>query len=185
MAKKLVIVSDMWGAKKGLWITSYLGYLQQYFYITFYDSQFLANLDILIQSEENVHNAFVNGGIDTAAAHLLKKETEPCYYLAFSTGATIVWEAAKKGLPVKSFYGVSPTRIRLKNERPNIPYQLVFGENDLFKPSNEWANKLGVDMEIVPNYGHTLYTDEKIIQKVCLELLQEVTQIEPQIKKVV
>ena len=75
--------------------------------------------------------------------------------------------------------------IRLKNERPNIPFQLVYGENDIFKPSNEWANKLGVDMEILPNYGHTLYTDEKIIQKVCLELLQEVTQIEPQIKKVV
>ncbi|SFR63733.1 hypothetical protein SAMN04488010_1389 [Maribacter stanieri] len=185
MAEKLVIVSDMWGAKKGLWITSYLGYLQQYFDITFYDSQQLANLDILIQTEENVHNAFIEGGTETAVSHLLKKETEPCYYLAFSTGATIVWEAAKKGLLVKSLYGVSPTRIRKKNDRPNVPFQLVYGANDEFKPSEEWANKLGVDMEVIPNYGHTLYTDEKIIQKVCLELLQEVTQIAPQIKKVV
>ena len=159
MAQKLVIVSDMWGAKKGLWITSYLGYLQQYFDITFYDSQQLANLDILVHSEENIHSAFVDGGIDTAVSHLLKKEKEPCYYLAFSIGATIVWEAAKKGLPVKSFYSVSATRIRLKNERPNVPFQL--------------------------DYGHTLYSDEKIIQKVCLDLLQEVTQIAPQIKKVV
>ena len=31
MAERLVILSDLWGAKKGLWITSYLGYLQQYF----------------------------------------------------------------------------------------------------------------------------------------------------------
>ena len=185
MAEKLVIVSDMWGAKKGLWITSYLGYLQQYFDITFYDSQQLANLDILIQTEENVHNAFIEGGTETAVSHLLKKETEPCYYLAFSTGATIVWEAAKKGLPVKSLYGVSPTRIRKKNDRPNVPFQLVYGANDEFKPSEEWANKLGVDMEVIPNYGHTLYTDEKIIQKVCLDLLQEVTQIAPHIKKVV
>ena len=39
MAEKLIILSDMWGSKKGLWITSYLGYLQQYFDITYYDSQ--------------------------------------------------------------------------------------------------------------------------------------------------
>jgi len=183
MVKKLVIVSDMWGAKKGLWITSYLGYLQQYFDITFYDSQQLANLDILIQTEENVHNAFLEGGTETAASHLLKKETEPCYYLAFSTGATIVWEAAKKGLPVKLLYGVSPTRIRKKNNRPNIPYQLVYGANDEFRPSDDWADMLGVEMEVLSNYGHTLYTDDKIIQKVCMELLQEVTQISPQAKK--
>ncbi|CAG2534881.1 MULTISPECIES: hypothetical protein [Maribacter] len=183
MAEKLVIVSDMWGAKKGLWITSYLGYLQQYFDITFYDSQQLANLDILIQTEENVHNAFIEGGTDTAVSHLLKKETEPCYYLAFSTGATIVWEAAKKGLPVKSLYGVSPTRIRKMNDRPNIPFQLVYGANDEFRPSEEWGDKLGVEMEVLPGYGHTLYTDEKIIKKVCMDLLQEVTQIAPQVKK--
>ena len=35
MAERLVVLSDMWGAKKGLWITSYLGYLQQYFDIVF------------------------------------------------------------------------------------------------------------------------------------------------------
>lgn len=185
MAEKLVIVSDMWGSKKGLWITAYLGYLQQYFDITFYDSQQLANLDIVIQSEENVHNAFIDGGIETAVAHLLKKEKEPCYYLAFSTGATIVWEAAKKGLPVKSLYSISATRIRLKNEKPNVPFQLLYGKGDTFKPSDDWANRLGIDMEIVPNYGHTLYSDEMIIQKVCLDLLQQVTQIAPAIKKVV
>lgn len=185
MAEKLVIVSDMWGSKKGLWITSYLGYLQQYFDITFYDSQQLANIDLVVQSEENIHNAFVNGGIDTAVSHLLKKEKEPCYYLAFSTGGTIVWEAAKRGLPVKSLYNVSATRIRLKNERPDVPFHLLYGNNDEFKPNEDWAKRLGIDMEILPNYGHTLYTDEKIIQKVCLDLLQEVTQITPQAKKVV
>lgn len=185
MAEKLVIVSDMWGAKKGLWITSYLGYLQQYFDIVFYDSQQLANLDIIVQSEENVHTSFTEGGIETAVNHLLKRERESCYYLAFSTGGTIVWEAAKRGLPVKLLYSVSATRIKLKNEKPNVPFQLLYGNNDTFKPGNAWADRLGIDMEILPNYGHTLYSDEKIIQKVCLDLLQEVTQIAPAIKKVV
>ena len=31
MAEKLLVLSDMWGVKKGLWITSYFGYLQQYY----------------------------------------------------------------------------------------------------------------------------------------------------------
>ncbi len=185
MAEKLVIVSDMWGARKGLWITSYLGYLQQYFDITFYDSQQLANLDLTVNTEENIHNAFVTGGIDTAVAHLLKKEQKPCHYLAFSTGGTIVWNAAKMGLPVKSLYNVSATRIRLQKDKPAVPVRLLYGSNDSFKPNDNWANMLGLDLEVMPNYGHTLYSDEEIIRKVCLDLLQQVTQIAPQNKKAV
>lgn len=185
MAEKLVIVSDMWGAKKGLWITSYLGYLQQYFDITFYDSQQLANLDLTVNSEENIHKAFVDGGIDTAVAHLLKKEKTPCYYLGFSTGGTIVWNAAKKGLPVKSLYCVSATRIRKEREKPRVPFTLLYGENDTFKPEDKWATALGVEMKIMPNFGHTLYTDEKVIQKVCLDLLKQVTHLKPKEKKAV
>ena len=177
MAEKLVIVSHMWGTKKGLWITSYLGYLQQYFDITFYDSQQLANIDLPVQTEQNIHDAFVNGGIDTAVAHLLKKEKSPCYYLAFSTGGTIVWNAAKNGLPVKSLYSISATRIRLQTQKPLIPINLIYGERDVNRPDDIWANKVDVDMDVVPNYGHTLYTDEKIVRKVCLSLLNEVTSI--------
>ena len=185
MAERLVIVSDMWGAKKGLWITSYLGYLQQYFDITFYDSQQLANLDLAVSSEENVHKAFVEGGIDTAVAHLLKKEKTPSYYLAFSTGGTIVWNAAKMGLPVKSLYSISATRIRLQNEKPDVPFTLLYGANDAYAPNEDWANVLGIETDKMANFGHTLYSDEKVIRKVCLNLLQQVTQIAPKEKKAV
>ena len=174
MAERMIIVSDMWGAKKGKYITSYVGYLQPYFDITFYDSQQLGNVDLSIASEENVHSAFLNGGIATAVSHLLKKQKEPCYYLAFSMGATIVWEAAKRGLPVKSLYGISPTRIRKNNEKPQVTFHLVFGQNDLFRPNEDWANLLDIDMEVLSNYGHTLYMDENIILKVCDDLLKEI-----------
>ncbi|MFS4456479.1 hypothetical protein [Maribacter sp. 2304DJ31-5] len=185
MAERLIIISDMWGAKKGLWITSYLGYLQQYFDITFYDSQQLANLDLTVQTEENIHNAFVQGGIETAVAHLLEKEKQPCYYLAFCAGATVVWEAAKKGLPVKSLYAVSATGIQFGKDKPLVPFTLLYGENDSHKPGEAWANNLDLELEVMPNFGHTLYTDEKVIQKISLDLLHQVTQIMPQVKKVV
>ncbi len=176
MAERLVVLSDMWGAKKGLWITSYLGYLQQYFDIVFYDCQQLANINPTIDTQENVHAEFVNGGICTAVAHLLKKETTPSHYLAFSTGGTIAWKANLLGLPMKSLYAVSATRIRKENELIKGPMTLLYGGNDTHKPSEEWAKELGVSMELIPNFGHELYTDEKIIQKVCKDLLGTVIQ---------
>lgn len=176
MAEKLVILSDMWGVKKGLWITSYFGYLQQYYDITFYDCQQLGNIDVTISTEKNVHNAFVNGGIDTAVAHLLKKEKKPAQYLAFSTGGTIAWKAALKGLPVKSLTAISPTGVRLEKDCPNCEIDLMFGECDEFKPNMKWAKKLGVDLNVIPSFGHQLYTDEKIISDICLKLLQRVTR---------
>lgn len=176
MAEKLLIISDMWGVKKGLWITSYFGYLQQYYDIKFYDCHQLACIDEPIITEENLHNAFVNGGIDTAVAHLLKKETEASHVLAFSTGGTIAWKAALKGLPMKSLTSLSATRIRMEDKSPEVNTNLIFGECDAFKPDMKWAKKVGVDLNIIPNFGHELYSDEKIISEVCMDLLAKVTR---------
>ncbi|MRI02390.1 hypothetical protein GH721_17725 [Kriegella sp. EG-1] len=185
MAERLVVLSDMWGVKKGLWITSYLGYLQQYYDIVFYDMQQLAHIDLTVNNEENLHKAFVNGGIDTAVAHLIRKEKTASHYLAFSTGGTIAWKAALKGLPVKSLYTVSATRIREENQKPDCPMNLIYGSNDSFRPKKEWAERLDAELEIIPNFGHELYTDEKIIGKVCQDLLANVTKVKFKKRKVV
>lgn len=174
MAERLVIVSDMWGIKKGLWITSYLAYLQQHFDITFYDSQQLAHLEVVVHSEENIHRAFVEGGIATAAAHLVKKEKEPAHYLGFSTGGTIAWKAGLMGLPMKSLYTVSSTRIRSETKRPQCPTTTLFGDGDIYRPKSEWYEKSMVKGKLIKGFGHSMYTDEKIIQKVCQDLLRPV-----------
>lgn len=176
MAERLVIVSDMWGSKKGLWITSYLGYLQQYFDITYHDSQQLANLDVKIHTRENIHRAFVEGGIDTAVAHLLKMEQEPAHYLGFSTGGTIAWKAGLMGLPMKSLYTISSTRIRAEENKPECETTVLFGDNDVYRPKADWYKMLKLKSELFAGFGHDMYTDEKIISKVCLDLLKSVTQ---------
>lgn len=177
MANRLVILSDMWGSKKGLWITSYLGYLQQYYDITFYDCQHLANISLEVNSPENIHKEFIDGGVETAVAHLLKKETEPSHYLTFGIGGCIAWKAALKGLPIKSLYTISSTRLRFECERPTAAsIQLLYGQNDEFKPSTTWSDQIGVEVEVVKGFGHELYTDEKIISKVCQDLLAKVMQ---------
>jgi len=174
MAEKLLVISDMWGVKKGLWITSYFGYLQQYYDIQFYDCQQLGNIDELVHTKENLHKAFVEGGIDTAVAHLLKKETTPCHVLAFSTGGTIAWKAGLQGLPMKSLTAVSATRIRFETERPQCDIDLTYGECDEFKPGMKWAKQVDVNLEVIPNFGHELYSDEKIISEICMNLLNKV-----------
>ncbi len=185
MAERLVILSDMWGIKRGMWITSYLGYLQQYYQIEFYDIMQLANIDYMHYSEEELYQEFVNGGVNTAVAHLLKKETKPSHYLAFCAGGTVAWKAALKGLPMKSLYAVSPGELHSEVEAPLVHTTLLYGGNYSKIPSDNWVNQTGVEIEVVPNFGSTLYSDEKIIKKVCLDLLNMITQRPIPMKKVV
>lgn len=174
MGTKLLIISDMWGAKGGHWITSYLGYLQQYYDISFYDSQQLANLDLTVGSEDNIMDAFFNGGIDRAVTHLMAKEQEPAHILGFGVGATIAWKAGLSGMPMESLYAISPTRIQLEEQKPQCGHNILFGEYDLSKPTYEWADRMCAELEIFPNFGRKLYTDEKIIQKISQDLLAKI-----------
>lgn len=173
MAERLVILSDLWGAKKGLWITSYLGYLQQYFDIVYYDTSQLADLNTGLPTAENLCDAFDNGGLERAVRNLMAKETTPSHYLTFCAGGTVVWNAAKKGLPVKSLYAVSPMHMHRESDSLDCEVTLVYGEYMDNRPSKSWALNKGVPMEIIPRFGREMYSDEKIIQKVCKDLLDE------------
>ncbi|NND15397.1 MAG: hypothetical protein HKN89_03650 [Eudoraea sp.] len=172
MAERLVILSDMWGAKKGLWIMSYLAYLQPYFDIEFRDCRQLANIDVPINTQENVYAAFKNGGMELAVSHLLSKEKTPAHYLTFCAGGTIAWDAGLKGMPMKSLYAISPIDLTDFSEKPDCPVTLVFGEDDQSIPEFLWADEMGLKMEHLSKYGHELYSDEKIISKVCQDILE-------------
>ena len=172
MAERLVVLSDMWGAKKGMWITSYLGYLQQYFDIVYYDSHQLSDLNINEYTPDKVCEALNGGGMDTAVAQILIKEKTPSHYLTFCAGGLIAWNAALKGLPMKSLYAVSPLKLQHELEKPEGPISLLYGEYHPDIPSDKWAAHMDIPIEVVPKFGRELYTDEKIIKKVCLNMLE-------------
>ncbi len=171
MAERLVILSDMWGSRRGLWITSYLGYLQQYFDIVYYDSQELAGLDMVVKTRENLCKALAEGGYDTAVTQLLAKEKTPSHYLTFCAGGTIAWRAALKGLPMQSLYAISPLWLEQEQDKPDCPVKLLFGELHKERPGEGWAENMGVEWAVEPHFGRELYSDEKIIRQVSLELL--------------
>ena len=161
----------MMGSRQGLWITTYLGYLQQYFDIVYYDSQELAGLDLLVKTRENLCEALEEGGYATAVSQLLAREKTPSHYLTFCAGGSMAWKAALKGLPVKSLYAISPLALEMEAQRPDCPVTLLYGENHQERPDTTWAQSLGVSLAVETNFGRELYSDEKIISKVCLELL--------------
>ena len=100
---------------------------EQHYDIVFYDCQELANINLTIENHENLHAEFVNDGIDTAVNHLLKKEKIPSHYLAFSMGGTIAYKAGILGLPIKSLYAISSTRVRFQKEIPSFSTKFLFG----------------------------------------------------------
>lgn len=174
MANRLVVLSDLWGSKKGLWITSYLGYLQQYFDIVYHDVRELSDMDPMLVESQDMLNNFFDGGMEKAVSRLLAKEHIPSHYLTFCAGGTIAWQAALQGLPVESIYAVSPLNLHRMEERPDCPVTVVYGEYQDNRPSRNWSESLDVSLEVIPRFGSELYSDEKIIRKVSMDLLEAV-----------
>lgn len=175
MANRLVVLSDLWGSKKGLWITSYLGYLQQYFDIVYHDVRELSDMDpMLFEPQDMIHDFFEGGGLDKAVSRLLAKEKVSSHYLTFCAGGTIAWKAALQGLPVESIYAVSPLNLHRMESRPDCAVTLVYGEYQDNRPSRNWGDQLDVSLEVIPRFGNELYSDEKIIRKVSMDLLEAV-----------
>ena len=74
--EKLVILSDLWGKKKSDWVNNYIAILKDFFDIDFYDCCDLGKIDKAEMIEENLHQQFVNNGIETAVETLIQKEKE-------------------------------------------------------------------------------------------------------------
>ena len=72
--QRLLILSDLWGKEKSDWITYYTSILVNHFELEYYDSCDLGTINKSDYSEENLHNQFINGGIEKAVVQLVKKE---------------------------------------------------------------------------------------------------------------
>ena len=173
MKKRLLILSDLWGAKKSDWITNYFNLLEADFDITYYDCCELGAVDKTVMTEEALHVQFINHGITTAVEKLLKLELEEVNVLAFSIGGAIAWKAALNGLIVKNLYAISATRLRYELDKPNCEINLIYGEHDSFKPSSEWYEKMNLSYNILNDVGHDLYSKKRFSIDICDEIMRK------------
>ncbi|MDL2141419.1 alpha/beta hydrolase [Flavobacterium tructae] len=169
---RLLILSDLFGGKDPEWIKIYSELLRSEFEIQYYDVLELAdiNSDDLIESD--IHNQFLNGGIDCAVQKLLQLETEKIVVLGFSIGGTIAWKASLQGLNTTYLFAVSSTRLRYEAEVPNCGIKLYFGEEDPNRPNPQWFFDLNIRNEIIENHNHQLYITENNVSLVCNDILK-------------
>ena len=66
--------------------------------------------------------------------------------------------------------------MRSEVKKPESEIHLLFGDEDVYRPKSSWYKEIGIEGELVQGFSHDMYSDEKIIKKVCLDLLNTVTQ---------
>jgi len=168
---RLLILSDLFGGENPEWIKPYTDLLESKFEIQYYDVLELANITISDLTEMDIHNEFLNGGIDKAVDNLLELEKGKVAVLGFSIGGMIAWKAALKGLKVSHFIAVSSTRLRFETETPNCKLKLYFGNKDLNAPYLQWFIDLKVSNHFFENQDHQLYLERKNVALICNNFL--------------
>ncbi len=168
MKARLVILSDLWGISETNWESWYIDKLSSKFDIVYYDSCILGNISKINYNQKDLHQQFINGGIDNAVNKLLQLETEQINVLTFSIGGTIAWKAGLKGLKIENLISLSATRLRYENQKPNCNIQLIYGDEDIYMPSMNWFNQMNIIPRIIKHQSHDFYRnilDEELIHK--------------------
>ena len=171
--EKLIILSDLWGSINADWLPHYTEILKEHFEIEYYDCRELGEIDLRECTEEKIHQHFMNSGVERAIKKLLKKEVNSISVLGFSIGGYIAWKSALEGLKVKEFIAISSTRLRYENEKPQCEIDLFYGENDKFKPENDWYNRLELKEKIFYNEEHDFYRNKENAINICDEIIRK------------
>ncbi|MHC0443921.1 alpha/beta hydrolase [Flavobacterium sp. 3-218] len=166
---RLLLLSDLFGGNPE-WIQYYIKILESKYDIRYYNVLKLAQIDSS-NNEEEIHNQFVNGGIEKAVNSLLSFEKEEVIVLGFSIGGTIGWKASLKGLKTKQLVAVSSTRLRFETEVPNCEIRLYFGDRDLNVPNKIWFWDLKISNQIIENQDHLLYQEKENAFQICSNFL--------------
>lgn len=172
MSARLILLSDLWGLDQAAWMSFYIQQLQPYFDLMVYDSCSLADVPSELTTEQAVHQHFVHIGIDRAVEKLIQLEPQKTVILAFSIGGTIAWKAIEKGLKSSFFYAISATRLRYQTTSLQSPINVFFGQQDPYKPSTSWFNKMNISPFIIPDGEHTLYRSPIFAQTICQQIIQ-------------
>lgn len=175
---RLVILSDIWGHRNSAWITPYIESLKTNFDVQYYDCCELGEINPELSQIEQIHQAFLAHGIETAIGNLCMKENEEIFLLGFSIGGLIAWKAALAGLKATYICAISSTRLRYESSKPEGIIDLIFAENDPSQPSDAWFETLSLERKIFKNEGHDFYRDEEMSRKLIHHILIRTKLIE-------
>lgn len=173
MKKEIIVITDIWGMSKSDWIDQYVLSLERNYQVSIYDSHKLGLIDATNLSEKAIHEQFINGGIDRAVEKLINQRPSIFSVIGFSIGGLIAWRACLQGFKVETLIAVSSTRLRYEKEKPNCNLFLIYGQEDKYKPDENWFTTLNVNHVIIEGQGHEVYKNSEIIP----HLLQKLKSI--------
>ena len=174
MKPLLVLLSDLWGAKKSEWWPLNTDFLGSHYEPIWLDSCTLGGINTMPYTQEHLHQQFIHGGIDRAVTNLLQQSQQwptSRTILAFSVGGVIAWKAIQAGLKVDRLYAISATRLRYEEVPLLMNGQLWYGSDDAFRPQSEWLAQQQLKTEILVGYGHDCYQDGMIAQDVAKQAI--------------
>lgn len=163
--KRILILSDLWGDSRRDWAASYITSFQEEYEVLPLCSATLAGINPEGKDQEELHRAFVDGGIDRAVHSLLDLNMEATQIIGLSIGGTIAWRAALAGFQTARLTTVSATRLRLEMEKPDIDLTLIYGERDIFKPQPAWAEMHNLLLHNIPGKGHEVYLNARLVKR--------------------
>lgn len=166
MKKRLIILSDLWGREKSEWIINYTQILENYFDIVYYDSCELGEIDKSKYTANNLHNQFINGGIEKAVERLSEIEKEKVNILAFSIGGTIAWKYGIKTDNIDALICVSSTRLRYEKSKPKGRLKLYLGSKDGHIPGKRWFENMQPNYEILTEQKHIFYAQPVFAEQI-------------------
>lgn len=171
---KLLILSDLLGNRDTNWVNSYIDLLKHNFQVQFYDCCELAEIDTKLTDKDNIHQQFIDGGIEKVVKKILQKEKDEInIIIGFSIGGLIAWKAVLSGLNVSYVCAVSSTRLRYETQKPNVLIDLFFAENDPYKPDEKWFEFMQLDKVIFKNEAHEFYMKEEVANEISLQIVEK------------
>jgi hypothetical protein len=65
-------------------------------------------------------------------------------------------------LQIDTFIGISATRLRYETENISCSTYLFFGQNDKYRPHQDWFNLMKIQGFMIENENHEMYRKQKI-----------------------
>lgn len=120
-----------------------------------------------------MHEQFIAGGIQRAVEYLIQKEKGIINILAFSIGGLIAWKACLAGLKTQYIFTISATRLRHETHKPDGAIELIYGENDTYKPDQEWFQNLEIKEYLYKNETHEFYKKKELAKDICQMIIEK------------
>ncbi len=157
-----LVISDLWGHRSSSWWEKYREKLSPHYTVTILDATTLAGIDSSINNQEEIHNAFLDNGIDKAVDNLIHNIKEADLIIGCSVGGVIAWRACLEGLQVTKLITISSTRLRYETSKPSCNLKVVFGSEDPYAPKTDWFKNFNIKPIMMTNHDHDLYMGDEV-----------------------